>query len=711
MVARPEVWRPCRFGPGVTETVDVAAPRAEVAKNFLEPASVAVVGVSTSSGQAYKAGGRAVLDHLGVYGFAGEVTVIHPTATSVDGRAAVASLRDMASVPDVVVIAVPAAAVLGVLQECAAVGVRQALILTAGFADMGEAGHALERTLLTYAKDNGINVVGPNSTGLVNVRTGLAMSMTSVLTEGEPIAAGGIAVNAQSGAIGSTVVERARDAGVGISHIVSTGNQRDMDIPDFISYFAGLPEVDTVAVYMESIRDGRRFAEAVRRLHEAGKRLITYLGGRSAAGEQAAASHTGKIIGRGALELALLRALRVTVVDDPDDLWVLGAMTPHSGEFPRQWGMVAYSGGMAVLATEQLAAAGVVFPPLAPATVAQLKAQLPTFATIPNPLDVGPGSMPAHFGGYLAAVAADPSVHAVCVPLPMGARGWNSQSVADVLAVRRDTGKPCVVLWYGGRAVDGYIKELRDAGVLVAQSPSDLGRLARALLGPERDVAATAADTQGSATRAATIGGARALQLLADHGLDVAPMTVCDSSSAAGAADELGYPVVVKSGDEDISHRTERGLVAVNLSDRTQVQNAIDAMSGEAVAAPTWLVQKMVRGGVELIMTVRDAGELGVFGTVGIGGAAVEVHRDVEHVPLPCDAATLHRALSRLRLAELIFGFRGSAAADENWIRNTLNEMAVLSHEHSLKEIEVNPAFVDEKGGTIVDALCVRATR
>lgn len=694
----------------MTEALELAPPRGHVAKRFLEPSSVAIVGASTSSGQAYKAGGRAVLEHLRVYGYAGEVMVIHPSATDVDGHPALRSLSDATSVPDVVVIAVPAAAVLGVLEECAAVGARQALILTAGFADMGAEGHDLERVLLDYAKQHGINVVGPNSTGLVNVRTGLAMSMTSVLTEGVPITAGGIAVIAQSGAIGSTVVERARDAGVGISHIVSTGNQRDMDIPDFISYFAELPEVHTVALYMESIRDGRRFAAAVEQLHDAGKRLIIYLGGRTAAGEQAAASHTGKIIGRGALELALLRALDVTVVDDPDDLWVLGTVTaPSQQQFPRRWGMVAYSGGMAVLATEQLASAGVVFPPLGTSTTQHLKALLPSFAAIPNPLDVGPGSMPTHFGGYLAAVAADPAVEAVCVPLPMGARGWNAQSVADVLAVRRATGKPCVVLWYGGRAVDPYIKELREAGVLVAQSPSDLGRLVRALLGPQRVLDETTFAGE-PATRAATIGGAQALQLLADYGLDVAAMTMCDTGSAAAAAGALGYPVVVKSADEDIAHRTELGLVAVNLSDAAQVEDAVARMAATSAATnPTWLVQKMVTAGVELILTVRTADDLGVFGTVGVGGAAVEVHRDVEHVPLPCDAATLHKALTRLRLAELIFGFRGSEPVDEAWIGDTLNRMAVLLAEQNLAEIEVNPAIADKNGGTIVDALCVRA--
>jgi acyl-CoA synthetase (NDP forming) len=292
----------------------------------------------------------------------------------------------------------------------------------------------------------------------------------------------------------------------------------------------------------------------------------------------------------------------------------------------------------------------------------------------------------------------------------MGARGWNAQSVADIVAVSRDTGKPFVVLWYGGRAVDPYIRELREAGVLVAQSPSDLGRLVRALLGPQRMLDTTPAAPGESAARAATIGGAQALQLLADHSVDVAPMTVCDSARAGPAAEALGYPVVVKSAGEDITHRTELGLVAVNLSDAGQVEQAVARMAASCEAPdPTWLVQKMVTGGVELILTVRTADDLGVFGTVGVGGAAVEVHRDVEHVPLPCDPDTLHKALTRLRLAELLFGFRGSEPVDESWIGDTLHRMAAVLTEQNMAEIEVNPAIIGKNGGTVVDALCIRA--
>jgi acyl-CoA synthetase (NDP forming) len=689
--------------------------RPHIARTFLEPASVAIVGVSTSTGEAYKAGGRAVLEHLGVYGYGGTVTVVHPTATEVDGRPTVASLRELDHVPDVVVVAVPAKHVLGVLRDCAEIGAGQALVLTAGFADMGAEGHALEQELLAYAAEAGIALTGPNSTGLVTVSTGLAMSMTSVLTEGQPIIPGGLAIIAQSGAIGSTVVERARLAGVGISHIVSTGNQRDMDMPDYISYFAAKDEVHTVALYVESIRDGALFAEAAEQLRQAGKRLIAYLGGRTDAGELAAASHTGKVVGRGALELGLLRALGVTVVDDPDDLWVLGSAQVPPGRYPRDWGMVGYSGGMCVLATEQLAAAGVAFPELSAETYARVAAVSPQFAHANNPLDVGPGSMPKDFRRYLSAVAADPAVQALCVPLPMGARGWNQISVDDVLTVRQESGKPFVVLWYGGAALEPYVRQLREEGVLVADKPSDLGRLVRALLGPEQAHEASPSHEETSPPARGVTGGAAALQALEQAGVDVAGMRVVAdvTTEVVAAAEVLGYPVVVKSADEGIAHRMELGLVSTGLADAGAVAEAVDRMRSAAEAAglapqQAWLVQRMVTGGAELVLTVRDADRLGTFASIGLGGVAVEVLRDIESVPLPCDEQTLRNALSRLRTAPLLFGYRGSDPVDVSWLHRTLQRMADVLRQEKLAEIEVNPALVTGSGGTVVDALLVR---
>lgn len=696
--------------------------RAESAGVFLEPRSVAIIGVSSGTGDAYKAGGRAVLDHLKIYGFEGMVAVVHPTVSEIDGAAAYPSIARLPFVPGVLVIAVPAARVLDVLREAAAVGIRRALILTGGFSDMGHEGAALEAGILDFARQAGIDIVGPNSTGLVNVATGLAMSMTSVLTEGVPIPLGRMAVIAQSGAIGSTVVERARVAGVGISHIVSTGNQRDMDIPDFLSYFARADGVDVVALYIESVRNGELFSRAVRELNARGKRVIAYLGGRNAAGEIAAASHTGKIVGRGALELALLRSLGVIVVDDPDDIWMLGG-SDLDARLPLDWGMVAYSGGMAVLATEQLASAGVRFPALSEVTADAVRRKLPQFADVHNPLDVGPGSMPKDFRDFLSALATDDAVRVVCVPLPMGARGWNQQSVDDILAIRDLAGKPFVVLWYGGEALQPYIRQLRAAGILVAEQPSDLGRLVAPMLrGSESSADAeprSAEVSDPTIPSRASLGGAGALDRLRAAHVDVAAMRVCGNNAddVLVAARQIGYPVVIKSGGGEIAHRAELGLVTTQVADDAGVRAALESMNANADRAGlsdhrSWIVQEMVGKGLELVIRVQRAGSLGVFGTVGLGGLAVEVTRDVVSLPLPIGLLELKSALRELRTGPLLFGFRGSEPVDIAWVHATLLHLAdLLESDPGLAEVEINPAIVRGQGGTVVDALLVPASR
>jgi acyl-CoA synthetase (NDP forming) len=308
-------------------------------------------------------------------------------------------------------------------------------------------------------------------------------------------------------------------------------------------------------------------------------------------------------------------------------------------------------------------------------------------------------------------VADDPAVEAVCVPLPMGARGWNQSSVDDVLAVRESCGKPFVVLWYGGPALGPHIARLRAAGVLVAQTPSDLGRVVRAMLGPEREPASPAP----GGTVGGVVGGADALTLLASAGVDVCPMRVCDdsTSSVRGAADEIGYPVVLKSGDAAVAHRMERGLVAVGLDSAPAVAQSLRDMRGRwAAHGPrTWIVQKMVSGGLELVLTVRDADRLGLFASFGLGGAAVEVLRDVETVPLPCDEPTLRRAASRLRTAELFDGFRGGEPVCFAWLATTLNALGEALRAHGLQEIEINPALVSARAGVVVDALLVEGSR
>lgn len=681
---------------------------AKAVAGFLNPNSVAIVGVSARDHGEFRAGGRAVLDHLMGYGYRGQVWPVHRTADTIAGVPAYPDLGALPGVPDCVVVAVPAPEVAEVIRQCASAGARRALVLTGGFRELGPEGSALEAEVLSVAADTKVRLVGPNSTGLVNVGGNVALSMTSVLTAGAPLVAGSLAILTQSGAIGSSLVERARDAGIGVSHLVSIGNQSDLTAADFLAHFALDDSVRAVALYLESIPHGPALAHAVSMLHSAGKQAVALLGGRSAAGEVAAASHTGKIAGRGALETSLLRSLGLMVAEDLDDLWIIGsALSSHRP--PRtvaRWGVLTYSGGMGVLAVDQLMEAGAQLATLSASTIARMREHLPSYVSASNPLDMGPGAMPHGFADLLACMLDDDGVDGVCIPMPMGAAGWHQPIIDAVKQARPD--KSLLVGWYGGEAVRPYVNTLLSTGVIAVSSPTELGRLARALTEPGTGLRVPPGTRHDRP--AVTIGGHRALQLLGDAGLDVTRMQLCEGEDAVRhAARQLQAPLVLKSAAEDIAHRAELGLVRAGLETPDEAADAYRAMAaghrvGDTVPFRV-IAQEMVLQGRELVLVVRDAGALGWFGGVGLGGVAVEVFADLAFVPLPCTFEVFRSCLQRLRSWALWSGHRGAEPIDLGWVHSTLLRLADTGEANGWSEIEVNPAFVSGETGTIVDGL------
>lgn len=672
---------------------------------LLEPGSIALVGVSAKEGGGYKVGGRAVLHHLLTYGFPGELYPVHPTAAEIEGVRAYPSLEALPATPDCVVLAVPSGAVLGLLEECGARGIRRALLITAGFAELGEAGAALEGQVLARARELGIRLVGPNSTGLVSVAGNVAMSQTSVLTSGDPITPGGLAIMAQSGAISSSVVERANQARAGISHIASIGNQSDLGAADFLAYFAADEHVRAVAMYLESIPDGPAMAEGLRACRAADKPVVALIGGRSVVGEKAASTHTGKMLGRVELELALLRSQGVIIVDDLDDLWRLGSLLAQGTRIDEvdAWAVCTFSGGMGVLTADQLTEAGARLATFTPATVERLRAGLPGYAIPINPLDIGPGPMPDGFRDLLLTVVDDEHVGGICVPLPMGGSGWH-QGLVDGILAAVERGKPVLVGWYGGAVAEHHIRVLREAGVMAVETPSDLGRLVGAVTAT-RATGAPGEDAPAPAPAPAPVlGGFEALRTVQRAGVAVAPMQWCeDAAAAVAAAEELGYPVAVKSADERISHRIELDLVRIGLQGADEVRAAADDLVKRTAAG--LIVQAMAGNGRELVLVVRDAGRLGTFAGLGLGGSAVEALGELAYVPLPCDVADLRAAVARLRGHELLLGHRGQEPVDLTWVAATLSRLGARLESDQLGEIEINPAFVGADGGIVVDAL------
>jgi len=688
-------------------------PSLEIHK-FLRPTSIAIVGVSAQTASQFKAGGRAVLDHLVAYDFPGDIWPVHPTASEIGGLITYKSLSELPGAPDCVVVAVSSEKVKEVIEECGRIGAHQALILTGGFSELGSEGVRLEASIMESAGRLGVRIVGPNSTGLVDVAGKVAMSMTSVLSSGVPLIEGGLAVIAQSGAIASSIVERARDNGVGISHLISIGNQTDVGAGDFLEYFADADEVTSVAMYLESIRNRSALEAGVKRMQSKGKAVVVLLSGRTLLGEAAASSHTGKLAGRGVMEQSLLRELGVTLVEDLDNLWRVGDLLSHQPDTAdcSKWAVMSFSGGMGVLTVDSLYDSGAELARFSEITKEQLAELLPSYVQPVNPLDIGPGAMPDKFARILTILADDPAVEGICVPMPMGARGWESPIVEGILSARK-IGKPILVGWYGGAAVQPYLERLQKGGILVVEEPGQLGTLVRSILsshGPRPKALKEAPETDDTPT--GTVGGFTVLDTLRRASLDVATMRLergIDDIRAAASA--VGYPVVVKSGQDDITHRLELGLVKINIRNDEELVGAVNELEAsitrmtKSKEVTPFIVQKHVPAGTEVVLVVRNVGDLGWFGGIGLGGSEVELLNDIAFLPLPCTVDALRGAIRTTRSSELWFGFRGAPPLDLDWIVESLNGLASVTLENGWSELEVNPAIVYSQGGSMVDAL------
>ncbi|MDO8208876.1 acetate--CoA ligase family protein [Conexibacter sp. CPCC 206217] len=688
---------------------------AGAAAALIRPRSVAIVGISGAAAGTFRPGGRAVFDHLRRFGYDGRLYPVNPRYDQIDGVQAFPALAELPEAPDCAVVAVPAAAVPQTIRDCGEAGVRNVLLLSSGFGELGPEGAALDAELRAAMAASGVRVLGPNTTGIANVADGCYLTMTSVLAAGGLLRSGPIALLLQSGALGSCVIDRARSAGVGAGCVVSLGNQVDLDAADFLAHFATDERIEAISLYAEGVPDGPRYRRAVEQVLDTGKRLFVLLGGASELGERAATSHTGRIAGRAALERALLRETGATLVDDPDDLWrtpTLHARHPARFATPTMGvGIFTISGGLAVLAADQLGHRdGFDLPEPSEATRQALTPWLPGYVGARNPLDLGPGTMPDGFQPALAAFAADAALDAVAVVLPVVATAWQPAVVDGVLAVAETLDKPLLVCWYAGDSAAASVERLRGAGVVVVESPRELASVLDSVHGP--------AEAEPDAERApepaseATMSDWEVLSAIAHAGGEVAPMRLARTrAEVVEAAAELGFPVVVKALVPGVAHKSEHGLVAVAIADAAALEQRLDGLAAAAASAGApdvaYLVQAMAGSGVEVVLSVRRDAALGTFVGVGLGGILIELLHDVRYAPHPLPDGAFERLLEELAGSALLRGYRGRPGADRAWIERTLDALVEAAEQLGAAELEVNPAIVGPHGGVIVDALAV----
>ncbi|SDR46456.1 Acyl-CoA synthetase (NDP forming) [Rhizobiales bacterium GAS113] len=704
----------------------MSTDRDDAVARLLRPRSVAVVGASEKPG----APTSFVMRNLIGCGFRGAIHPVHPTAQAVFGLPAVKRLCELPQLPDTVLIGVAAERVLGVLDEAGQIGIKAAVILASGFAEIGPSGRALQATLAETARRHGMAVCGPNCLGLFDVHTGLALYSSRLA----PIEAGNVAIVSHSGALGIALAHSGR---LRLSMLISAGNAAVTDFPDYLSFLAGDARTDVVGLVMEKIGNPEAFSRATAAMHAAGKPVIVLRLGRSQKGAAASAAHTGSLAGSDEAFLDFFRRCGVIVVDDADEFIETAALLSRERRRPRSKGLalIGVSGGSMAHVSDVAEQVGLDLPELSPPTVATLSALLPAYATPQNPLDVT-GIVFAEPGIYraaLQALAADPNIGVVAAvqDVPAGLDDGGAEEYRGIAAAiaehRAHAATPSVVisnLAAGPHAQIARALDAADIPVLhgtraALKAIRSFGDLPCPALAP---AGLPLIEAHPRWTRRFVAGKQlterEAKMFLADHGLTVTRELPARSREAAvAAAREIGFPVVMKIESPDIAHKTEAGGVHLGVADADGAAIAYDAIMVDVAAkAPTArlegvVIQEMVEGGVEALIGVAMHETFGPTLLVGTGGVLVEFLRDSAVAVLPIGRAAAHQLVGRTRLAHLIAGYRGAPEADlEAFVDAILGIGAIATaYAGALSALELNPIAIlpKGKGVRVLDALII----
>ncbi|HFC08414.1 MAG TPA: CoA-binding protein [Chloroflexi bacterium] len=694
---------------------------------FFAPRGVVVVGASTDPTKL----GYGVARNLLEGGFPGAVHLVNPKGGQLLGHPLYPSVENVPDPVDLAVILIPAPAVPPVLEACGRRGIRAAIVASGGFRETGQQGAELEAACVEIAQRHDMRLMGPNCIGLVD--THLPLDTTFLPPPGPPV--GNVAFITHSGALAAAVIDWARGQGFGFSRLVSLGNQADVNETDILPVVAADDHTRAIAMYLESVGAGRRFVETARTVARQ-KPIVALKVGRTEAGQQAAASHTGALAGQErAFEAAFRRAgvLRAGTVQQMFQWAEALAQQP----LPRgdRVLILTNAGGPGVTAADAIAAEGLRLARLTAQTRQLLQEILPPAASLHNPVDMLASASPEQYAQALRLGLDDPGVDMVMVilpPPPMFSAGAVARAMIPLI---QTADKPVVVVPMGDPLVAEAVAHLRAARVPEYRFPEDaasaLGALYRrarwletADQPPLQPVDEAAAATARRLLAEDTTPAGRWLPpntiraLLTAYGIPTPQEAVArNAAEAAEAAEKMGFPVALKVVSPDIAHKSDAGGVVLGLETAAAVAEAYEAMMARLQAAfpqarlEGALVQQMAPEGQEVIVgAVRDPlfGPLVMFGS---GGVEVEGLGDVAFALAPLTAADRGHLLESTWAGRKLAGFRNLPPADRPAVEDTLARLAQLAADFpTLAEIEINPLRVLPEGRGVL-ALDVRARR
>jgi acyl-CoA synthetase (NDP forming) len=694
-------------------------------QSFFWPESIAVLGASPDL---HRIRGR-LLHQLRENGFPGRILPINPSYQEIAGLRCYSAIAAVGSPVDLALVAIPAAGVAAALEECAQAGVKNALIISSGFAEEGGAAGDKQAELVEVTQRTGLRACGPNCEGYFNVlgKVATTFSPTVEMNEaGDPplVSERRVGVIAQSGGIGFSLFNRGKAAGIGFSYVISTGNEADLNMADFLDYMVEDDNTHVVMLFCEAVRSGPAFVAALAKARQRQKPVVAIKVGRSSAGSRASASHTASLSGSYTAYRAVFERYGVIEAEDADEaVAIAGVLVSCPLPKGRRVGIVTPSGGGGVWMADTLSAHGLLVPALSETTQASLRPLMPSYGAASNPVDVtaqgsntGPATMTV-----MEHLAGSDEIDMLVLITSLASVTRLSLDAARVRATAARAGKPMTVWTYtlpsefGRRGAAGcglfVHSDLRNVGVAMSKLAIYAEALGRPL--PAEPVIADVAPIPPGLPRILPEHAAKhALAAFLPPASEMLATTAADAATAAGA---VGFPVVLKIQSPDLPHKTEAGGVRLGLADAAAVRAAYDAMLRDVLTFKPdaridgVAVQKMAPRGHELVIGMVNDATFGPIMMVGFGGITVELFGDVVHSPAPIDAAEAERMLRSLRSSPLLTGFRGSRPVDLAPVAALIARLseAALAHGDRIAEMEFNPVIVhaDGSGLTIADAL------
>ena len=686
--------------------------------------SIVIYGASNNP---IKVGGRP-LRYLLEQGYQGEIYPVNPNYDVVQGVKCYRCVEDIPMGADLVIVVVPAKDTLEALRKCVRQGIHAAVVLTAGFSEVGEEGKAMQREMATLAEESGMCILGPNCLGMINITRKIPATFASIL-EQKDIIPGKVSLLSQSGAFGNHILGMAQEMGIGFNYWITTGNEANIQINDCLEYVAQDEDTAVIAGYVEDVRDGEKFLHALDVCLEKEKPVVLMKVGKTQSGSKAAMSHTGALAGNYQVYEAVFRQKGVIQASSLDELLDYSAILSRKKRIGgNRVAIITISGGAGAMMADKCEEYGLALSEFAPETEASLKKVLPAFASVKNPVDVTAQAVgdPGLFGDALDICLKDDNADVLVIYLGL-LKGSGLSIARKISEIAAKTDKPLVVTWVAGP--DDAIQELKRNHVMTFAEPirgiKAIGKMVGYQLFLEnwkqqKECAAeTKQDVDGERKELKQwlrkIGEQRkflseheARKVLQAYGIPVVEGDLAHSGEeAAQIADRIGYPVVLKVNSPDVPHKSDVGGVMLNLKNRGEVFSAwekivknVHAALGAEVNMDGLLVLKMEQYTAETLIGLKYDPMFGPAIAFGLGGVFVEVFKDLALRVAPISREEARKMLCDIRAKKILDGARGKLPSDQEAIVDAIMNVSKLSLDLKdyISELDINPLFAYPKG-------------